>query len=121
MSSTYPLANYLSEVFQFNQVAEGASGDIEYWTGIALLNDIDQAVDVRIDVFRSDGTLDRTTSVALNAYQQVATLLRELVKEPAYHRLDGYVRVTSTEPISAIVLYGDLDNTFLSAVPGVPR
>jgi hypothetical protein len=120
MSSAYPLANFLSQVFQFNQVAEGVSDNIEYWTGIALLNDVDRQVDARVDIFRADGTLDRTTSVPLKGYQQVAVLVRELVNEP-YQRLDGYARITATEPISAIVLYGDVDSTFLSTVPGIPR
>lgn len=36
MISTYPLASLLARELQFNQVAEGTSGGVEYWTGVAL-------------------------------------------------------------------------------------
>jgi hypothetical protein len=121
MSSSYPLANYLSKVFQFNQVAEGASGSTSYWTGVAVMNDLARPVDATLQVFRSDGTLDRTATLRLEPFQQGSTLLRQLFNDPSYNRVGGYIRLTATEPVSAIVLYGDLDRSFLSAVPGIPR
>ncbi len=121
MSSTYPLANFLSNTFQFNQVAQGRAGGIEYWTGAALMNDLERQVTVTLRVIRADGTLDRSVNLILQPYQQVSKLLSELVDEPAYTRLNGYIRISTSDPITAVVLYGDAGNRFLSAVPGIPR
>jgi hypothetical protein len=60
-------------------------------------------------------------SLRLNPFQQVASLVRQLLDDPGYNRVGGYIRLTATEPVTAIVLYGDLNSTFLSVVPGIPR
>ncbi len=119
--SSYPLVGYIYSFFRFNQVAHGSTGQIEYWTGLAFLNDLDRQVDLTIEVFRPDGALDRSATLALQAYAQVSALLSEILQDPSYLRLDGYMVVRATDPISAIVLYGDTGNQFLAAVPGVPR
>ncbi len=119
--SSYPLVGYIYSMFRFNQVAQGSTGPIEYWTGLALLNDLDRQVGLTIEVFKPDGTLDRSVAIRLQAYGQVSALLSEILQDPGYLRLDGYMVVRATDPISAIVLYGDARNQFLAAVPGVPR
>jgi len=119
--SKYPLANALSPVFQFNQLAHGLSGGIEYWTGIALMNDLNKPVKARLEVIGPDGKLDRATEIALRPYEQCVGLLSQILADPGYTRLDGYLRAIASDPISGIVLYGDARNQFLSAVPGVPR
>jgi hypothetical protein len=119
--SSYPLASHMSSVFRFNQAAHGLAGTIEYWTGLALLNNFDKRVGVQVEVFRPDGTLDRSTTLQLEAYRQMSALLSQILGDAGYHRLDGYILVRATEPISAIVLYGDTDSQFLASVPGIPR
>ena len=115
--SYYPLTNYLTGTLQFNQIAEGTAGEIEYWTGLAIMNDLDRQVSVRLDVFRTDGALDRTADIVLQPYMQIASLVRQLVGDPQYRRLDGYMRLTASDPVTAIVLYGDTGNNFLASVP----
>ena len=119
--TAYPLSNHLYPTFQFNQVAEGDAGDVEYWTGIALINDLDKQVEVSVQIFRSDGFEDRSVSIRLNPHEQYVSLLSELVGDPDYTRIGGYMRVTSADPFSALVLYGDSSGKFLAAVPGIPR
>jgi hypothetical protein len=121
MLSTYPLVNRLSQKYHFNQVAQGRAGNVDYWTGISLMNDLDRSVQVDLEVFRPDGAIDRSVTVAMKPFQRVADLLSELLLDPAYARLDGYIRVTSSDPIAAIVFFGDAGNRFLTAVPGIPR
>jgi hypothetical protein len=115
--SSYPLANYLSKTLQFNQVAEGVAGQIEYWTGLAIMNDFDRRVTVHVEVLGPDGVLDRTADVVLSPYEQRAILVRQLVGDPEYRRLDGYMRLTASDPVTAIVMYGDTASRFLSSVP----
>ena len=121
LSTTYSLTASLSDRFHFNQVAQGASGGIEYYTGIALVNDSDKQVLVTVKIFRADGGLDRTASLSLQPYQQNSRLLSQILNDSSYSRLTGYMEVTASEPISALVLYGDVTQKFLSAVPGLPR
>jgi hypothetical protein len=121
MYSSYPLSNSLHSDIRFNQVAQGRSDRIEFWTGVAMLNDLDRRVEVLVEVFTPESVLDRSATVRLEPYQQYNALLSQILNDPAYTRLDGYMRVRATDPISAIVLYGDSTNRFLSAVPGVSR
>jgi len=44
-----------------------------------------------------------------------------LLGESRYTRVDGYLRITASKPISAIVLYGDAFEPLPRAVPGVAR
>jgi hypothetical protein len=119
--SSYPLSNYLYSDFRFNQVAQGWSDRIEFYTGVALMNDLDQHVDVLVEVFTPEGVLDRAATVPLEAYQHYGALLSQVFNDAGYTRLDGYMRVRATDPISAIILYGDSTNRFLSSVPGISR
>lgn len=119
--TSYPLSNNLYRALQFNQVAEGNAGDLGYWTGIALMNGLEKQVNVRVQIYRSDGSEDQSVVISLNPYGQYASLLSEFVDDPGYTRIGGYIRVTSADPISAIVLYGDSSSQFLAAVPGIHR
>ncbi len=121
LSSCYPLAGSLSSNFHFNQVAQGSAGGISYWTGVSMMNDLNQPARVVLDVVGPNGVVRRTAVVELAPYQQRTALLSELLQEPGYLQLDGYLRATASEPVSAIVLYGDDSNRFLAAVPGIPR
>ncbi len=116
--STYPLSNYLHGELRFNQVAQGETGGVEYWTGVALMNDSSQPVPTVLTVFRPDGSPDRATTIELRPYQKVARLLTELLADPGYERLNGYMRITASQPISGVVFYGDSRSRFLSCVPG---
>jgi hypothetical protein len=117
--STYPLGNFLWQNHLFAQVAHGRIGAVEYWTGIGVANDLSEEVQLNLEIFGPEGTLDRRVEISLLPYQQRALLLSELLGEPAYTRLDGYIVMTASAPVSAIVFYGDTGSKFLSAVPGV--
>jgi hypothetical protein len=121
MSSTYPLASQLSPLFHFNQVAQGSAGAIDYWTGIALVNELDRPVNLTVSVLREDGSLDRSADLTLQPLERYAALLSQIFEDSSYTRLNGYIQVAASEPIAATVLYGDSTSRFLSAVPGIPR
>jgi len=61
-------------------------------------------VEVIVEVFTPEGVLDRSTTVLLEPHRQYNALLSQILSDPAYTRLDGYMRVLATDPISAIVL-----------------
>jgi hypothetical protein len=118
--TTYPLSNNLYRVLQFNQVAQGNVAGLDYWTGIALVNDLDKPVKVNVEVFRSDGGKDRSAVITLNSHEQHASLLPDFVEDPRYELIGGYIRISSADPVSAIMLYGDSAGKFLAAIPGIP-
>lgn len=74
-----------------------------------------------MDILRPDGNLDRTKQVTLRPYEEKTALLSQFLEEPGYRRLDGYIRVRASDPITGIVFYGDTRNQSLAAVPGLPR
>jgi hypothetical protein len=76
---------------------------------------------VTVQIFRSDGALDRAAEVSLNSKGQYTALLTQLLGDPGYVLPGGYIRLTSNDPFTAVVLYGDSAGRFLAAVPGIPR
>jgi hypothetical protein len=119
--SIYPLSNGLDQALQFNRAAQGIVDSLYYWTGISIVNDLGKPIEVTVQIFLSDGSVDRTAVISLNPKGQVAALLPQLVGDPDYALPGGYIRLTSTDPFAAIVLYGDSTGKFLAAVPGIPR
>jgi len=85
------------------------------------MNGLEKQVSVTVQIYRSDGSEDQSVVISLNPHAQRASLLSELVADPSYNRIGGYIRVTSADPISAIVLYGDSSSQFLASVPGIHR
>jgi hypothetical protein len=117
MLSTYPLFGYLDSLHLFTQVAEGTIGEVEYWTGLGVVNDLDERIDLTIEIYDPQGGVDRRAHMSIGPFQQRALLLSQLLEDPGYTRRDGYMVVKASAPVSAIVFYGDSGNRFLSAVP----
>jgi hypothetical protein len=120
-TATYPLAGYLAPSFRFNQIAQGSAGSIEYWTGLALMNDLNRSVTVKLDVIGADGSVDRSVEFILEPYEQSVGLLSQFLNDADYERVGGNIRVKASDPIIGIVLYGDTRGEFMAAVPSVPR
>ena len=120
-TASYPLANYLAPSLRFNQIAQGTAGSIEYWTGLALMNDLNKSVTVKLDVCGADGSVDRSVEFTLKPYQQSVGLLSQFLNSEGYERVGGNIRVNASDPIIGIVLYGDARGEFMAAVPAVPR
>ena len=90
-------------------------GTKSFFTGIAIYNPNRVDVRITIEVFSTDGTRTGTAIVPLAAGGRFARTLPELV--PAVtSQFGGYVRVSSTGPVSAFELFGDSVLDYLAAV-----
>lgn len=111
-SAVLPLA---SNRFAFPLAAE----DDTYQTGFALLNSNDDAAHVTLELWKPDGTLDRSTSFSLAGRARTALYLRD--DFPGLEaRTTGNVRVRSDRPLHALSLVNDRELHFVAAVPAIP-
>jgi hypothetical protein len=117
--SLLPLQSTGSREFYFGQVANGAVGGVNYWTGVAVLNTSSLPAQVIFRVYRSDGELNgNEATVTLLPGRKYVGLLSQLPGVGALAaQPSGYLYITATEPVFAFQLFGDASNTFLSAVP----
>jgi hypothetical protein len=113
-ASALPLVSTLDRSFIFSHLASNN----QYFTGVAILNPgpFDAAVD--IEVYKADGTLDRTTKVFVPRLRRVARLLTEIFPElEGQERISGYFKVLSTQPLATFALFGTRSLSALSAIP----
>ena len=87
--------------FTFPNVANGNG----YFTGLAFATGSAAAQQIRIDVYPQSGGTPVSTTISLDANQQAAGLLSELVPASA-NQLGGYIRIHSDQPISTWEIYG---------------
>jgi hypothetical protein len=115
-----PLESRLFNSMVFSQVAEGASGSVNYFTGIAALNPSDKGVELVIRVYDESGRLTGINwGEPLPARQRFSKTLSQLVP-PAAGQQRGYimVEVLGSTGVAIFELFGDTElKRFLSAVP----
>jgi hypothetical protein len=116
--STLPLQAQGSTEVYFAQVANGTVGNVDYFTGLAVINPGDTAVEVTINVHASDGTLYGSVTRTLQPGEKYVRLLKtieDIGELP--DQSSGFLRVSATGPVFAFELFGDDSGNFLSAVP----
>lgn len=104
-----------------SQVAQGSpNAGKPYFTGVALYNPNNTAVQVTLDVYSEQGTKTGTGIVSLPAGNRISRTLPELV--PAIsNQVRGFIRLTSSGgPVVTFELFGDQAQDFLAAVPPQP-
>jgi hypothetical protein len=116
-----PLESRLFNSLVFSQVADGASGSVNYFTGIAALNPGEKEVSLVISVYSETGRLVDYTDepVSLPAGHRFSKTLSELVPSAAGQQR-GYimVEVLGSTGVAIFELFGDTElKRFLSAVP----
>jgi hypothetical protein len=114
-----PLESRLFNGMVFSQVAEGSSGSVSYFTGIAALNPGNQSVELMVSVYSETGRLAGINSVLLPAGQRFSRTLSQLVPAVAGQQR-GYVvvNVLGSTGVAIFELFGDTAlNRFLAAVP----
>ncbi len=113
-ASALPLVSTLDQSFIFSHLASNS----QYFTGVAMLNPgpFDAAVD--IEIYKADGTLDRTTKVFVPRLRRVSRLLTDIFPElEGQDRISGYFKVISTQPLATFALFGTRNLSALSAIP----
>lgn len=109
-------AAFLSQPF-----SEAVMGHVavtpEIFTGLAIHNpDRTRRVEIIIEVYDGDGALTGTRVLDFGKNERRSRLLRELVPEIGMQQ-GGSIRIRSSHPIVAQQLFGDFQQTYLSAVP----
>lgn len=89
----------------------------DLYTGIAIVNASSTDGSAKISLFRSDGTLEASTAVALPHGRGVARLLTQFFPALGERDITGYVRITSDVGVVALALFGRTDLSVLSAIP----
>lgn len=120
--STLPLQETGSTDLLFAQVADGAVGGVNYFTGVAVVNPSASPVQVTFRVCRSDGSLNGNAAVVnIPAGGKYVRMLSQIdgigTPDP---QSSGYLRVTAAAPVFAFELFGNWEGGFLSAVPAQP-
>jgi hypothetical protein len=114
-----PLESRLFNGMVFSQVAEGCSEPVCYFTGIAMLNPGDKAIEVTISVFDEKGWMTGINMLSLAPGQRLSQTLGQLVPSVAGQQR-GYVMVNAlgSPGLAIFELFGDTElKRFLSAVP----
>jgi hypothetical protein len=109
-----PLQTELSPSALFGHVASIPG---EYFTGLALLNPGDETGDVRISVFSHSGERIGGGDRRLDPGARISQVLPELTD--VGRQLGGAIRLESTGPLAAQLLFGTDSLSLLSAVPAV--
>ncbi len=109
-----PLVANLAEEMIFSHVAS----DQTYFTGLAILNPNDEEVTAKIDLYKTDGSLDDTITVTISARNRLSKLLPQIFPSlVGQDRISGYIRVTADLPIAGYSVFGTHDRNAMSAVP----
>ena len=99
--SSVELQSIATDDAVFSQVAQGTIS----FTGITLLNPHQQATQVEIDVFRTDGVRSGQGSISLQPGEHRPRNLPELIAGFG-EQAGGFIRVTSELPIYTFELFG---------------
>ena len=106
------------EIF-FKQVAVGRLENIDYFTGLALVNPSPtNKASINLELHGADGKIiaQTTTPFSLIPGGRYAALAQQLIPDFPDSQFGGYIRVTSDVDVHAYMLIGDNHYNFLSAV-----
>jgi hypothetical protein len=107
-----PFVKELRKSVLFAQVAQGVYG---FFTGTAILNPNNRAIEVLIEVFDSNGTRVSTGTRTIVPNGRVTVVLSEI--DPNLQLSEGYFKITSADDFAGFAVFGTNDLSVLSAVP----
>ncbi|MGI8782361.1 MAG: hypothetical protein ACR2L2_01740 [Acidobacteriota bacterium] len=87
-----------------------------YFTGLAVFNPGTTDGTATITLYDGNGGLIGTSTLALPAGKRVINILEGFIAASA-NRTNGFIKVTTTVPSAAFVLFGTTNDKLLSAVP----
>jgi hypothetical protein len=112
-----PLVSTLQQSLVLSHVA---SNDV-YFTGLVILNPNSVDAHVKIDVYTSDGTLDRSTTQTVPAGHRISQVLTQFFPELAgQDRHSGYIRLTADIGVACSGVFGTHTLSVLSVIPAQP-
>ncbi len=117
-AAALPLQTRLLRRAIFSQVANVTGGTAagSTFTGLAFYNPGASTANIVVTVFRADGTQTGVRNLSLAGGRRISDTVGGLVPA-SVGQAGGYIVVTSSQPIVAQQLFGNLTLDFLSAVP----
>ncbi len=91
-----PVTDYV-----FSQVAEGAG----FVTGITFLNPNPDPAWIEVDVYDLDGNWTGNGGFELKGYEHRPRVLSDIIEEPGFQQLRGFITVSSDVPIYSFELF----------------
>ncbi len=104
----------------FGHVAVGIQGNVDYFTGLALVNPSASATaHIELQLYKNDGSLVAKTNspYELGPNGKAAKLVQELIPDFTGSQFGGFVRLVSDVEVYAYMLFGDSAYNFVCAVP----
>jgi len=89
----------------------------ETWTGLALANPNAVTANVSFKLVSANGTVKATAAIMINPFNHTAVVLADLFGETVLEQTD-YIKFSSTTPVSAVEVSGDLDFAYMKAITG---
>lgn len=107
-----PFVQQLRKAVLFSQVAQGA---YNFFTGTAVLNPNNRAIEALIEIFDDKGTLVASGKRTIVPNGRVTVVLSEI--DPTLQLSKGYFKVTSVDDFASFAVFGTGDLAVLSAIP----
>ena len=113
-----PLQDRLFKEAVFNHIANLPT----VFTGFAFYNPGDQAANVLIEAFGTNGTKVAEKTLVLDPGERIARTLSDPDIWPSFPtQSGGYIRIRSDQPIAGQQLFGDRSLRYMAAIPPTTR
>ncbi len=89
----------------------------DYWSGIVLTNPSTESVSVAIQLISKDGTIKSERTIAIESMQRYKAVITDLFSNVSIEEGD-YIKYISTNGVVSIIVNGDLNRTFMTALTG---
>ncbi len=114
-AAAIPLINSLSEVLVVPYIA--GSRNPNWWTGIVMSNPNEREAVAKILAFGADGQPLSTRTIEIPARSRLVDLAEAFYDKPFNGEGAVWMAIASSERIMGMVMYGDVDNNSLAALP----
>lgn len=102
----------------FGQVESAEGSSPSWFTGLALLNPASADANAKVEVLDENGAVVKSANFVIPARRRLSQLLTEYFPDLAGRQiLEGYVRVTTDQPLVSFALFGTTRLSVLSAIP----
>ena len=93
--------------------------DTRIFTGLAIWNINNQAADITVSAWNSDGELTATKNFSLDPNKREVGMLDEsFYFGPGFTQIGGHLEIISDQPVIAFCLFGDYELDYLSTIGG---
>ena len=88
------------------------------WSGIVITNPSNESENVAIQLFSKDGTIKSEKTITVDSMHRFKAVVSDLFSDTTIEEGD-FIKYISSNSVVAIVVNGDNDRTFMSALTGI--